>query len=502
MARSTDMSSPRGSPRKDSGLEGTVYSEGAMASDGGRETPGIDEARRLVELRAAAMATSRSAPKTEFRTAGLQLQDVERFDGGGRYRIEKEFRRGAMGVIVKAFDTHMNREVALKCLRDEFTDDPQMRQRFLQEAQLTGHLQHPGVVPVYDLHRLESNGLCFSMMYVKGRNLKELLRQRPNPTVDLPRFLNIFQKVCQTMAYAHCLGVIHRDLKPANVMVGEFGVVRVMDWGLGKYLVDPRSGVREPPPPVQPPPENVSWLSRRASSGEGATMGTLAYMAPEQARGDTWLVDQRADVFGLGAVLCEILTGTPPYTAQTVDALLQQAARAELDDAKARLDHCLADPKLVSLATACLHATPEQRPPDAGRVATRITELLESDLQRTALDMVRFFELSHDLFCLASLDGYFQRVNDNFPRVLGFTKQELQTRPFLDFVHPDDIGRTLVEMRKLSQGLPVVCFRNRYRDAAGDYHWLEWTAKSIPDENVIFAVARPDVLAPQVVAAA
>ena len=121
-----------------------------------------------------------------------------------------------------------------------------------------------------------------------------------------------------------------------------------------------------------------------------------------------------------------------------------------------------------------------------------MTAHLESELHRTALDMVRFFELSHDLFCLASLDGFFKRVNDNFPRVLGFTKSELQARPFLDFVHPDDLNETLDQMKKLSLGLPVVRFKNRYRDVSGRYHWFEWTAKSLPEEQVIFAVARAD----------
>jgi serine/threonine-protein kinase len=458
----------------------------------------VEQARRVVSQRVG-WSSAPSVPKTEFRTAGIRLDGVETLDGRGRYRIEKEFRRGAMGVIVKAFDTHMSREVALKCLRDELTSMREMRERFLQEARLTGCLQHPGVVPVYDLHRLAGGGLCFSMMYVKGRNLKELLQRRVHPTIDLPRFLNIFQKICQTVAYAHSLRVIHRDLKPANVMVGEFGVVRVMDWGLGKYLTGPALDHGEAESLQDTSHEAAEWLAQRggvAGVGSddscGAAMGTLAYMAPEQARGTDHWVDQRADVFGLGAVLCEILTGFPPYTAPTVAGLHRQAVQADLGAADTRLDQCLADPKLILLAKRCLQPRCSDRPPDAGVVATTITALLESDLQRTALDMVRFFELSHDLFCLASLDGFFQRVNDNFPKVLGFSKQELQSKPFLDFVHPDDVAATLVEVDKLTHGLPVVRFRNRYRDAGGVYHWFEWTAKSIPDENVIFAVARPE----------
>ena len=105
-------------------------------------------------------------------------------------------------------------------------------------------------------------------------------------------------------------------------------------------------------------------------------------------------------------------------------------------------------------------------------------------------ELVRLFDLSLDLFCIAGLDGYFRRVNGNFCRVLGFTTEELLSRPFADFVHPDDRGRTRDEVVKLSQGLLCVRFRNRYRDSRGDYRWFEWTAKSIPEEGIIFAVAR------------
>jgi eukaryotic-like serine/threonine-protein kinase len=435
-------------------------------------------------------------PKTEFLIDGLRFAGTESVHGSGRYHIEGECRRGAMGAIFRAFDTHLGREVALKFLLEEHKENPELRERFLQEARITARLQHPGVVPVYDLHRTSGNGLFFSMMFVHGATLKELLKKRVTSASDISRFLTVFEKICQTMGFAHSLGVIHRDLKPANFMIGAFGVVRVMDWGLAKVLGERRVG-HGPAAAARPgasPKLGAALGGGRPESGlaAGAAMGTLAYMAPEQARGETELIDERADVFGLGAVLCEILTGLPPYTGSTVDELYRRALQADLGEAMDRLERCLAEPRLLMLAKQCLSARPADRPHDAGEVAAIMTAQLESELQRTALDMVRFFELSHDLFCLASLDGYFQRVNDNFARVLGYTKTELLARPFLDFVHPGDVAQTLAQMEKLSRGLPVVCFRNRYRDAAGVYHWLEWTAKSLPEEKVIFAVARPD----------
>lgn len=432
--------------------------------------------------------------KTLFGLEGIDLDEPEVIGGCGRYQIDQEHKRGAMGAIYKGFDTHLSREVALKFLLDEHRNNEELRDRFLQEARITARLQHAGVVPLYDLHRMAGNGLFFTMMFVHGATLKEWLRKRPNPTTDLPKFLSVFEKICQTMAYAHAQGVIHRDLKPSNIMVGDYGVVRVMDWGLAKVLVERRAAGGAMEASGGDRPEPASWRQGARSEGSlGAAMGTLAYMAPEQARGQSDEIDQRADVFGLGAVLCELLTGLPPYVGESVDDLYSQALRGDLMAARMRLDRCVAEPSLILLVKHCLSENPEERPHDAGEVAAIITAQLESDMRHTALDMVRFFELSHDLFCLASLDGYFQRVNDNFPRVLGFTKKELTARPFLDFVHPEDLQITLAQIEKLARGLPVVRFRNRYRDVMGGYHWFEWTAKSLPEEKVIFAVAREEV---------
>src|SRR5262249_30014892 len=154
-----------------------------------------------------------------------------------------------------------------------------------------------------------------TMKLVEGRTLAALLKERADPTRDLPHFLTIFQQVCQAVAYAHKQGVIHRDLKPANVMVGAFGEVQVMDWGLAKALDRGRGR-----PAAES--EGMAAADGQAGSGgdprlmtqAGAVLGTYAYMAPEQARGEVEGLDERCDVFGLGAILCEILTGRPPFT--------------------------------------------------------------------------------------------------------------------------------------------------------------------------------------------
>ncbi len=154
----------------------------------------------------------------------------------GRCLLLGEIARGGMGVIFRAHDPELGREVAVKVLLESRQDHDDLERHFLEEAQIGGQLQHPGVVPVYDVGRLPDDRPFFTMKLVEGRTLAALLKERDTPAHDLPRFLKIFEQVCQAMAYAHSKGVLHRDLKPANVMVGAFGEVQVMDWGLAKVL--------------------------------------------------------------------------------------------------------------------------------------------------------------------------------------------------------------------------------------------------------------------------
>src|SRR5262245_38189725 len=146
----------------------------------------------------------------------------------GRYRVEGEIGRGGMGVVLRAHDPAFNRTLAVKVLlgRD---DRPDLARRFLEEAQVMGQLQHPGIPPVHDIGELPDGRPFFAMKLIKGRTLDDLLKERPDPTHELPRFLAVFGQLCQTVAYAHNHGILHRDLKPSNVMVGAFGEVQVMD---------------------------------------------------------------------------------------------------------------------------------------------------------------------------------------------------------------------------------------------------------------------------------
>jgi hypothetical protein len=165
--------------------------------------------------------------------ADLEAPELTR---AGRFRLLGEIACGGMGAVLRAHDPEMDRVLAVKVVLPQYRGDPFMTRRFLGEARLAGQLQHPGVVPVHDLGRLADGRPFFAMKLIEGRTLAHLLRERPDPGHDRPRLLRYFEAVCQAVGYAHSRGVIHRDLKPGNVMVGAFGEVQVMDWGLAKVL--------------------------------------------------------------------------------------------------------------------------------------------------------------------------------------------------------------------------------------------------------------------------
>jgi serine/threonine protein kinase/Tfp pilus assembly protein PilF len=322
---------------------------------------------------------------------------------GDRYRVVGEIARGGMGVVLRVLDTSFDRPLAIKILlRRRLADEDE--RRFLEEARITGQLQHPGIPPVHEMGRLADGRPFFSMKLIEGRTLADLLAERASPQTDLPRFLKIFEQIAQTLAYAHAQGVIHRDLKPSNIMVGAFGEVQVMDWGLARRLcgdvmddgaataaaadgctlpptaeTEVRAEIHNSPQETLPTtPQGGSRTDSGRLTQAGQIMGTPAFMSPEQARGAIDALDERADLFGLGAILCVMLTGVPPYEGECGHSVFRRAAQADLAGAYQRLNSCGADTELIELCRDCLKEDASERPADVSVVAARVSAYLAS----------------------------------------------------------------------------------------------------------------------------
>ena len=350
-----------------------------------------------------------SLPKSEAQgddpIAMPSSTEMPRHDSDSRYRLDGEIARGGMGAIIKGRDTDLGRDLAIKVLLDSHKDKPEVIQRFVEEAQINGQLQHPGIAPIYELGQFKDRRPFFAMKLVKGQTLSKLLSDREDAADSRGKFIGIFEQICQTMGYAHSRDVIHRDLKPANIMVGAFGEVQVMDWGLAKVLQVGGVADEKRSQNLQQGHSVIQTLrSGDGSSGlpdfgtggsagshtqMGSVMGTPAYMPPEQALGEIDNMDERADVFGLGAILCEILTGKPPYVAKTGTEVYRLASRGKLSDAFSRLDACGADVELIALTKECLELEPVDRPRDAGVLAERMAghlELVQQKLQEAEVE--------------------------------------------------------------------------------------------------------------------
>jgi eukaryotic-like serine/threonine-protein kinase len=308
------------------------------------------------------------------------------------FELCDEIGHGGMGVVYRARDTALDRDVAVKVLSDRYAADSPAGQRFLGEARITGQLAHPGIPAVHQVGALADGRPFLAMKLIRGSTLGAILKQAPSPfsphgpqargeqgAAERGRLLAIFEAVCQAVGYAHAHRVIHRDLKPANVMVGAFGEVQVMDWGLAKVLDDQKvlgdqiaastDLLTEEETQISPAPEAGSYTQA------GTLVGTPAFIAPEQALGEIEKVDERSDVFGLGALLAVILTGKPPYVGDSPESVRVLAVRGRLEDCFARLDASAAEPELVTLCKHCLAFEPKDRPANAGAVAQAVAGL-------------------------------------------------------------------------------------------------------------------------------
>jgi serine/threonine protein kinase len=257
--------------------------------------------------------------------------------------------QGGKGTVYRAFDRTLEREVAVKVLRSGVSSSAEAG-RLAREARILARLEHPGLVPVHDAGVLPDGRVFYVMKLVRGERLERVAQSVSNADV-----LRLFLRICETVGFAHAQGVVHRDLKPSNVMVGPFGEVLVLDWGIARLTRDPAASATRPggdEGPMHPLPEAAA-PAEESDTAPGTVLGTPGFMAPEQAQGWHYLVDARTDVYALGAILRSLLRPEPG------------AARVP--------------PALVSIWSRAMAAEPDGRYPGADALAADITRYLDGE---------------------------------------------------------------------------------------------------------------------------
>jgi eukaryotic-like serine/threonine-protein kinase len=315
-----------------------------------------DDARRALPWFAGAQRDDASLSAAVQPRAAAQDMALHPGLRSGRLQDEGEIARGGMGSVHRLYDHTLRRRIAMKVLDPRLAIDPEHLQRFVDEARITGALDHPSIVSVHDLSIDDTGRASYTMRLVEGRTLTALIAQQSSRR-DLERILQCMATVCDVLAYAHQRGVIHRDLKPDNIMVGEFGEVYLMDWGCA--LV-----------------RGARTLVDGAIDPEGTVVGTVRYMAPEQARGEIARIDARSDVFAVGAILYKALTGQPPYRGRTAEAL-DAAKRADFQALDERLDMAVKPPPmLTAIVKKAMAADPARRHRTAAELAEDLRDFL------------------------------------------------------------------------------------------------------------------------------
>lgn len=352
----------------------TLMAEPRESSDPGEtaERTGLD--REVTGVRTPTIAQAPPQRSDQHRTLAWvkenkeeqrgEITAIRELSSRDRYVLGRELGSGGGGRVVRAYDRALGRTVAMKVMFEEAGEDPRASSRFMAEAQATGQLEHPNIVPIYDFGALPSGELFYTMREVRRHSLRDaiegLKRGSPNYTNEYTTIglVSVLRQVSQAVHYAHVRGVVHRDLKPDNIMVGEYGEVLVMDWGLARILERP---------------SRMNLAEKAQAEESGHTLGTPAYMPPEQARGELDEVDEQSDVYGLGAILYEILSLEAPFVAEGPVETMWAVIEADL-------------------------VPPSQRTPDRSipqeleRICLRAMSREKGDRYRTARDLAEDLE--------------------------------------------------------------------------------------------------------------
>jgi eukaryotic-like serine/threonine-protein kinase len=373
---------PNGGSQGSSGIDVSELLKADPASDPSNTPTLQDDSSRPKEKASGKIATTPPPRSAYVDLPGGKPQAV--IEAEGRYSLIEEYARGGMGRVLLVHDTHIGRDIALKELLPERAGStstgatPQTNPilaRFVQEARITGQLEHPSIVPVYELGYREDGTLYYTMKLVRGKTLAVALRACKGLR-DRLNLLSHFVDLCQAIGYAHSRKVIHRDLKPGNIMVGEFGETVVIDWGLAKIQGKPDDAREAMSETIQV--FRLGEEQAAAKTQEGLAMGTPAYMAPEQARGDLDNVGERSDVYALGAVLYELLTGRPPYAGKSSRQIIEQVLTQEPVPVEAIESD--APPELAAICNRAMARDPAQRYATAKELAEEVTRFLSGSL--------------------------------------------------------------------------------------------------------------------------
>ena len=437
------------------------------------------------------------SPDTRFMTS-VQISPTTNSDD----RITRRglHSTGGIGHVWLAHDKVLDREIALKELKADQATSEINKQRFFREAQITAQMTHPGTVPVYDYVE-EGERSYYTMKFVRGSTLAETIKdyhdwRRENSKTGissrLVHLLNQFVYICNTIAFAHSRRVIHRDLKPENVVVGGFGEVVVLDWGLAKRLDE-----SELPTDTATAQLAVTLASRAedtsqsaAHTMQGEKLGTPAYMSPEQARGEIGMIDERTDVYGLAAILYEILVGKPPFTGNSIIEMLERVIH---DPPPAPNERIEGIPR--ELEQVCLRGLSKRRD-QRQQSATQLAEEIEAwiaeraERKRTEQERERFFNLSLDLLTIVDAGGHLTQANPAWEAVLGWTLEELHGKPVWEVIDAQYHDRARKNHERILSGEALTEVEYKCRCKDGSHRWILWNAKLIPGESAIYLVGR------------
>ncbi|MDB5385362.1 MAG: Serine/threonine protein kinaserelated protein [Planctomycetaceae bacterium] len=340
----------------------------------------------LISLGDADIEASLKHVATHGAEADPHATDFRPSQSGGmklRYQTLRPHAKGGLGEVSVALDSELNREVALKEIQARFADDQPSRERFILEAEITGGLEHPGIVPVYGLGTYSDGRPFYAMRFIKGDSLKEALQDFHRVDIKLQmspgerqfqlrKLLGRFIDVCNAIEYAHSRGVLHRDLKPGNIMLGKYGETLVVDWGLAKSV-----GRKEVGHSAEVTLQPSSPLSSSGMTRQGSALGTPAYISPEQATGRLDIIGPPSDIYSLGATLYHLLTGHPPIEDKDVAAVLRRAQKGDFPRPRQRDASIPRALEAICLKAMALH--PEDRYPSARKLADDIEHWLADE---------------------------------------------------------------------------------------------------------------------------